>query len=315
MEPKIAILGHQNITRYVSEYFLKNKISIDTLIGMKDPSKNKISDFFDVQEFCKAKNINYFQPDVYSLKSKNCEDFFQQKKFDYMFVVGWSRLVPEKIIKKIEKICVGWHGGMFKPPRCRGRAVVNWALIEGKKKFYVYTMSLKPGVDNGDILQISHTFLNEFDNSKTAYFKMSIKVAEMYSELLDQNKNFKPIPQRNHNATYLPKRTEANSGISWDKSCKELYDFSRALSDPYPNSFTTHKQLKIFIKQMIPFLKIKVQKKDLGKVKHVFSDESFTVYCRDGLMLVTEYESNSFFPYEGLLFNLSSGEQMESPKY
>lgn len=312
MQKKIAVLGHQHITKFVLENFIKNKINVDTIIGLDNSNSKGVSDFFDVKQYAKLNKINFFMPDKYSLKSTKCFNFFKKSNFDYLFVVGWSRLVPAEILSFINISTVGWHGGPYKPPRCRGRAVVNWAIIDGKKKFYVYAMSLKPGVDDGDLYKIDNVFINEHDNSKTAYFKMGIKVAEIYIEIL--KKNLKPFPQPKGKPTYLPKRSPENSGINWNQNIDDLYNFIRALSDPYPNAYTYMQNVKIDIKDAIPFEENKKRKP--GHIYHIFHDSSFTVGCKNGLLLVKKYSCGKDLDFNiNDKFVIKSGQDIKLKKY
>ena len=67
------------------------------------------------------------------------------------------------------------------------------------------------------------------------------------------NDNYKSIPQVG-NPTYFPKRNPDDSEINWNQSTEEIYNFVRALADPYPNAFTMQKGKKLDIKYSFPFI-------------------------------------------------------------
>ena len=48
-------------------------------------------------------------------------------------------------------------------------------------------MSLKPGIDCGDIYLMEHTYFNIFDDSQSAYFKMSVVVSDMYLNIINSH--------------------------------------------------------------------------------------------------------------------------------
>lgn len=309
MKKKIAILGHQSITKIIIDKLLSNNINVDTIIGLDKSNSHQVSDYFDFKKFSALKGIKFFNPDIYSLKSKKCISFFSRSNFDYLLVVGWSRLVPKEILSTVNISTVGWHGGPFKPPRCRGRAVVNWAIIDNKKKFYVYAMDLKPGVDDGDIYRIDHVIINTFDTSKTAYFKMGLKVATIYLDIIKNN--LKPSPQPKRKATYLPKRTPEDSGLNWSTKVEDVYNFVRALADPYPNAFTIFNKNKVFIKSVIPFEEDPSTKYIPGKIYYIFHDFSLLVGCKDGLILVQKYRSDAKISFKvGDRFKTNSGKRL-----
>ena len=51
MQKKIAILGHQSITKFVADHFLKNDIEIDTIIGLDKNDSEFVADYFDIADY------------------------------------------------------------------------------------------------------------------------------------------------------------------------------------------------------------------------------------------------------------------------
>ena len=49
----------------------------------------------------------------------------------------------------------------------QGRAVFNWALILGFNKFYMYLFKITPGIDEGDIAEITEFEINREDDILT----------------------------------------------------------------------------------------------------------------------------------------------------
>ena len=133
---KIALLGHQEITKIVAENLLENGIEINSLISLEYIKGSKISEYVYLHSFTKKNKIKFVEVDDYSLEKEELNRYFINEKFDIIFVIGWSRLIPEKLLKLKATDFIGWHGGPFLPPRCRGRAVVNWAIINNETDFF-----------------------------------------------------------------------------------------------------------------------------------------------------------------------------------
>ena len=76
------------------------------------------------------------------------------------------------------------HGGLHKPPRCRGRAVFNWALIGGYKSYYLYVMRLDSGIDSGKILSIDKISITNSDDIETLYLKYAVNGFYQISKII-----------------------------------------------------------------------------------------------------------------------------------
>ena len=94
---KIALLGHQEITKIVAESLLENGIEINSLISLEYTIGSKISEYVNLQKFTEKNKIKYVEIDDYSLKKDELKSYFVNEKFDIIFVIGWSRLIPEKL--------------------------------------------------------------------------------------------------------------------------------------------------------------------------------------------------------------------------
>ena len=313
---KIAIIGHQNITGFLTKELLEMGHSIDYLIGLDNKNSHLVTDYLDVSILASDNNIKCFHPQSYSLKDDDSIKFFQENKFDILIVVGWSRLIPDKILNSVKFSTLGWHGGMFKPPRCRGRAVVNWCLINNHEKFYIYTMNLKPGIDDGDIYDVREINVSNEDTSKTLYFKCGIVLVDLFNKILKNIDELQPKKQTNEGATYLPKRNKENGGIDWTKDADSIRNLIRGLSDPFPNAFSDSVGCRVFFKSSKVFDIYIKDKLIPGRIYFVFHDLSFVVACSDKLLYVSSYSSNNdFVPYKGFEFKMVSGEFLEAENY
>jgi len=312
----IAIIGHQNITGFVIKELIDKGFKINHLIGLNKKNSGSVTDFLDLTKIAKTHGINLYNPNNYDLKDERSTQFFEEEKFDILIVVGWSRLIPDKILNSVKYSTLGWHGGMFKPPRCRGRAVVNWCLINGHNKFYIYTMNLKPGIDDGDIYDLEEIEVSDDDTSKTLYFKCGISLVNLFSSTLKNFKNLTPKEQIYEGATYLPKRNKENGGIDWSKNSNETLNLIRGLSDPFPNAFSEVNNARVYFKSAQIF-DIQTEQELLpGKIYHVFHDSTFSVACKDKLIYISSFSSESnFVPKNGLVFDMVSGQTLEAEGY
>ncbi len=133
------------------------------------------------------------------------------------------------------------------------------------------------------------------DDIKTSYHKMSISLAEMIIENLKNGKivNHYGIRQREE-IGYLPKRTKDDGMIDWNRRCRDIYNFVRALTCPYPCAFTKLGEYTIKIIRC-KYIEVKSSLLDnysCGEIVMVLDLQSFWVKCFDGIIEILEYDND-----------------------
>ncbi len=298
---RIAILGHQEITTIFLDRLIEDN-DINVVLGIfLDPSFVKATDYVDLTEKYKSLKCDFQYISDYSLRTESLEDILIKKKIDFIFVVGWSRLIPENLVKNFNFI--GWHGGSFPSPRCRGRAGVNWALINRHNHFFFYTMLLDAGVDSGSILLASELSIESTDTVRTLYIKIGFSLVDIFLESALKILEKRIIPSFNSEIrpTFLPGRKSDDGLVNWLQSDKDVDAFVRALSTPYPNAFSiTNSGETILIKRGQPLGKISGLTLKPGEIYAKLAWGGFIVGCAAGNYLVTESSINgAMIDYHG----------------
>ena len=158
---------------------------------------------------------------------------------DLVVCVGWTRLLKDELLAVPRHGTVGFHASML--PHNRGRAPVNWAIIHGDEQAGNTMMMLNPGVDTGDIVDQRPVPIGPDDTCATVYAKVADIGAQMLRDhlpaLLTGTAPRRPQPH-DHDEPPLPKRTAAMGITSFDRTPREVHDWIRALTRPYPGAFT-----------------------------------------------------------------------------
>lgn len=187
---------------------------------------------------------------LYELRNTNTTetaDLIRRAAPDVIFVIGWTRLISAEILQIPKYGCIGMHASLL--PKYRGRAPVNWALINNETVTGNTMILLDDGVDTGDILLQRTIPITLADTCKTLYDKVAQAGREMIREVLPylDRGELPRTPQRHAEATVMPKRTPEDGRIDWEKRALELYNWVRALTHPYPGAFTVFDGKKLFI--------------------------------------------------------------------
>lgn len=282
---KVAYLSN-HFSGYNTLKLIQN--NIDTIL-IQRPSKttNNISGYknFDVKEFDKKEK--------YYIQSYNLADDIDEiikLKIDVLFVAGYQRLIPKEILDSFSIGAFGFHGSSRKLPKGRGRSPINWEIINGKKKFIIHMFELTDNADEGGVLDSKEFKIEVMDNVKTVYHKVSFYIAEMISEQIPKILvNTYTAYEQKGNPTYFEKRNHEDSIIDFRKTTNEIYNFVRALSDPYPNAFFYLNEQKIFVKRAFPFIGSSLffeKNTKAGDLIQILSKEEYLFKTIDGSIIL-----------------------------
>ena len=303
----ISFIGCRNTTKEIISRLLDSKIKIENLITInkKNLHKYHISGYKDLSKFCNKNKIKIHYVEKYNLKSEKDLNLFKKLNIDILFVLGWQRIIPESILKLLTIGAFGMHGTPLRPPHGRGHSVMNWSLIEGRKKFTSYLFKLDKNVDSGAIVGLKEFDINYWDTCETLHFKYMLTMLRLILSNIERikKKNSRYQQQDSKNISYYKKRTPEDSLINWKNSTFNIYNFIRAVTKPYPPAFTFLKKKKITIFKSQPFdSKIQWKKSVPGEIVEVFDNSFFVVKTLDSSLLVTEHFGDINKKHKGMKF-------------
>jgi methionyl-tRNA formyltransferase len=163
------------------------------------------------------------------------------------FVIGWSQLVGRNLLKVPNLGTVGIHPTRL--PEGRGRAPIPWTLIKGLTRSAVSLLYLMPKADAGDLIDQIEFDVRDDDDAASLYRR----IEDLHVEVL--MKNVVPIlrgeaprrPQDHDRATYWERRRPEDGVIDWRRPSREVYNWIRGLTHPYPGAFTTLRGRRVFL--------------------------------------------------------------------
>lgn len=219
--------------RNISEIY-----GIDAFITLEDAAfANRSAGTREYSEICTKYNIQYFTVDT--IKSENAYKIIKAQKPDLMIVLGWSEILPERLLEVPAIGTIGTHAALL--PHNRGSAPINWALIHGESRTGNTLMWLNKYVDEGVIIDQIEFPITIFDTCKTLYDKVAETNSIMIERLIKNlNSGVNTILGKKNetNEPILPRRKPENGLINWNQTSRKIYDFIRALTIPYPGAFT-----------------------------------------------------------------------------
>jgi methionyl-tRNA formyltransferase len=217
---------------------------------------------------------------------------------DLLLAVGWTQLIKSELLSVPRIACLGFHASLL--PKYRGRAPVNWAILNGETETGNTLMVLAPGVDEGDIVCQRRIPIGDEDDCRTIYEKVSLTECEMLDEVLPLIRHGR-MPRRKQDssqATLMPKRRPEDGLIDWNWPASRIYNWIRALTRPYPGAFTYLDRQKITIWKSRIESECRNMGATIGSV-HIDTDGYPAVVTGDGILKVLEVQREGEPPVAG----------------
>lgn len=276
---------------------LKRHLDIRGVIGLseRDASDN-ISGYKYLKQYCHKDDLHFIEVDTYSLSSQTDREKLLKLNIDILIVSGWQRLIPRWLIDHCKECVIGSHGSVHGITGGRGRSPQNWALLLGKKEFYISIFKIDEGIDSGSIIDTKSFVLTEFDNIKTSYYKVSWLTSQMIVDSIKNRRLFSKnsVKQEEEEARYLPQRLPEDGEIDWSRTSKQIYNFIRALTQPYPGAFSFLGQEKIIMWKGLPFeVNDSSRAFKCGEIVKVYDNRDFLVKTGNSFLLIDDYSESS----------------------
>lgn len=219
----------------------------------------KISNLFRIDIFIAKKNLNSEiliflkrKKIKYTLIKKidaNLVKKIKDKNYDLLISAGFPLIFSKELINSSRFGTINLHAG--KLPSYRGGSPLNWQIINGEKKIGISIIKMREEVDAGDIYVSKNFRLFKKDNIKTVHDKSNFFFSKMTIDVINKiYLGIQPVPQKKIDTKTYRQRSEDDGLIYWDKlNAKEVFNFVRAITKPYPGAFyfnKNNKKIKIY---------------------------------------------------------------------
>jgi methionyl-tRNA formyltransferase len=266
-------------------------------------AKNNVSNYADLAPDCEQLAVPFAPLHTYGMSTPEDEQIFEVLKPAALLVVGWQRIIPKNVLQHVG-VAAGFHAAPGILPYGRGRAPVNWTIIEDRRAMALHMFELADEADTGDIFGIRMLDVNEFDNARSVYYKIAVAQAELIAEYIPQLLNGSAKRMQQHGEVrLLPKRTPEDGRIDWTRSAEDIARLVRAVTAPFPGALCMRGEQQITIWDAQPFSRDLFPGATPGEVCMVSQGprSEFAVKCGDGSLLVTHAEGAE---------NIVEGEQL-----
>jgi methionyl-tRNA formyltransferase len=154
---------------------------------------------------------------------------------DCVVVSSYDRILPARVLARSRFVNV--HYAPL--PQYRGRANVNWAIINGERETAISVHVMAPGLDAGNVLHQQRVPIGPDDTVGDLYERLNEVQREVLGDVVARHLDgYEGAPQDESGATYGCTRVPDDGQIDWAAPTEQIYALVRALAPPYPGAHT-----------------------------------------------------------------------------
>jgi len=157
---------------------------------------------------------------------------------DFIFSFYYRAMLGAPILRTARRGALNMHGSLL--PKYRGRAPVNWAILNGELQTGATLHYMVERADAGDIVDQLAVPILQDDDAREVFGKVTaaaeIVLARSLSGLVAGNapRRTQPIEP----GQYFGRRRPEDGRIDWSQPAGRIHDLVRAVAPPFPGAFT-----------------------------------------------------------------------------
>jgi methionyl-tRNA formyltransferase len=280
--PRVLVFGYSEVGYVCLELLLKRKANVVALFTHQDDPREK-QWFRPVTQLAIQHSVPFYTPT--ELKSPEWENVIAHDlRPDLIFSFYYRSMIPTRLLNHARLGAFNMHGSYL--PKYRGKAPVNWAVLNGEDHLGATLHCMVQRPDAGDIVDQERVPIGPRDTSAQV---MERVVAAARTVLDRQLENLlrgtaPRKPQDPSQVTYFGGRKPEDGRIDWNQPAGKIFNLIRAVTRPYPGAFADFEDGRRLIVWWAEPLN------QCGAPGKVLSQEPLVIGTGNGSLRITDYE-------------------------
>lgn len=230
---RIVFIGAVEFSLRALERLFAIKAEVVGVCTLRESKHN--ADHADLATLCERFSVPWIYAE--DINSTEILDWIKDKSPDVVFCFGWSRLLKRNLLSVAPLGVVGYHPAAL--PANRGRHPLIWALVLGLEKTASTFFFMDEGADSGDIVSQREIVINDEDDARVLYDKLTGAALQQIEEFVPQliSGNYRRCKQDERLANTWRKRGMADGKIDWRMSARSIHNLVRGLARPYVGAY------------------------------------------------------------------------------
>jgi methionyl-tRNA formyltransferase len=232
---RVVCLMYQSVGEMALRYFLEEtQDQVVALFTHQDTPGEEIW-WRSAADLARAHGVPVFTPE--DINQPEWVERIGQMQPDFIFSAWYRNLIRRPILDIPPRGCYNLHGSLL--PYYRGRAPVNWVLVNGEAQTGMTLHVMTPRADAGEIVGQAVTPIWTQDTAQTLYDRLvpaGLEVLRAAWPLLREGRA-PHVAQDESRATVVGRRGPEDGRFAWDWPAARIHNLVRAVTHPYPGAF------------------------------------------------------------------------------
>lgn len=242
--PRILFFGYSEVGYTCLDLLLQRGDNVVALITHEDNPNEKI--WFKTPALAaQEKGIPVYTPE--SVNTPEWIERIAALRPDLILSVYYRHMISTKILELPRLGAFNMHGSLL--PKFRGRAPINWAIVEGAKEAGMTLHRMVRRADAGAIVDQAGAPIAPRDTAEQVFRKVLPLAREVLARQIDAllAGQAKETPQDDAQATYFTGRKPEDGRINWSTTTERIFNLIRAVTDPYPGAFSDIGEVRLMV--------------------------------------------------------------------
>jgi len=157
---------------------------------------------------------------------------------DFLFSFYYRSMLGEPLLAIPRRGALNMHGSLL--PKYRGRAPVNWALLNGERETGATLHHMVARADAGDIVDQQSVPILRDDDARQVFNKVTVAAELVLARVLPAllAGTAPRRPQSIEPGQYFGRRRPEDGRIDWNRPASDIHNLVRAVAPPFPGAFT-----------------------------------------------------------------------------
>jgi methionyl-tRNA formyltransferase len=232
---RAVVFGYHDVGDRCLRVLLSHGVDV-ALVVTHAPDPNETQWFASVAETAREYAVPVLTPET--PEDAGLGRVLNETRPDFLFSFYYRRMLSPALLEHARRGALNMHGSLL--PKYRGRAPVNWAILNGECETGATLHYMTAQADAGDIVdQLAVPILRD-DDARQVMGKVTtaaeIVLARSLPALLAGAAPRRP--QNLKEGAYFGARTPEDSRIDWSLPAERIHDLVRAVAPPFPAAFT-----------------------------------------------------------------------------
>ncbi len=232
---RAVVFAYHDVGVRCLKVLLSAKVEVPLVVTVNDdPKENRW--FASVADTAHEYGLPVVMPD--DANGPDLASQVSQLAPDFIFSFYYRSMLGAPILRSARLGALNMHGSLL--PKYRGRAPVNWAILNGELQSGATLHYMVERADAGDIVDQLAVPILEDDDAREVFGKVTaaaeIVLARSLPGLLEGNAPRRPQPLEP--GQYFGRRRPEDGRIDWSQPAVRIHNLVRAVAPPFPGAFT-----------------------------------------------------------------------------